>query len=86
MGVSIETYGGKVDQVVAPLGEAVSQSELEKALTAKKYKIVTFTHVDTSTAVLSDAKMIAETVKRLSPESLVRGTHLYSLRRATYYN
>ena len=68
---SLETYGAKVDEVVAPFGEAVSQTQLEKALSGKKYKLVTFTHVDTSTAVLSDARMIAETVKRLSPESLV---------------
>jgi alanine-glyoxylate transaminase/serine-glyoxylate transaminase/serine-pyruvate transaminase len=38
-----------VDQVKAEIGAAVSQSEIEKALKAKKYKIVAFTHVDTST-------------------------------------
>ena len=69
--VSLQTYGAVVDQVQAPLGEAVSQAALENALSKKKYKLVTFTHVDTSTAVLSDAKMIGETVKRLSPDSLV---------------
>jgi len=40
-------------------------------LKAKKYKLVAFTHVDTSTGVLSDAKMIGATVKALSPDSLV---------------
>ncbi|RDB23521.1 Alanine--glyoxylate aminotransferase 1 [Hypsizygus marmoreus] len=67
----LQTYGAKVDQVRADLGASVSQSEIEKALKAKKYKIVTFTHVDTSTGVLSDAKTIAETVKRVSPDSLL---------------
>ncbi|KAL5513178.1 hypothetical protein ACEPAH_3576 [Sanghuangporus vaninii] len=67
----LQTYGAVVDQVVAPLGEAVTQSALEEALSKKKYKLVTFTHVDTSTGVLSDAKMIGETVKRVSPDSLV---------------
>ncbi|OCB86423.1 PLP-dependent transferase [Sanghuangporus baumii] len=67
----LQTYGAVVDQVVAPLGEAVTQSALEEALSRKKYKLVTFTHVDTSTGVLSDAKMIGETVKRVSPDSLV---------------
>jgi alanine-glyoxylate transaminase/serine-glyoxylate transaminase/serine-pyruvate transaminase len=67
----LQTYGAKADQVKAPIGAAVSQEELEKALSAKKYKIVTFTHVDTSTGVLSDAKSIAETVKRVSPDTLV---------------
>ncbi|KAL1703540.1 pyridoxal phosphate-dependent transferase [Schizophyllum commune] len=67
----LETYGAKVDQVKAPIGAAVTQEEIEKALKAKKYKILTFTHVDTSTAVLSDAKAIAATVKRVSPDTLV---------------
>jgi len=67
----LQTYGAKVDQIKAEIGAAVSQSEIEKALKSKKYKLLTFTHVDTSTAVLSDAKAIAETVKRVSPETLV---------------
>ncbi|KAF8661371.1 hypothetical protein AX16_001465 [Volvariella volvacea WC 439] len=67
----LQTYGTKVDQVKAPIGGAVKQDEIEKALQSKKYKILTFTHVDTSTAVLSDAKTIAETVKRVSPDTLI---------------
>ncbi|KAJ7173805.1 pyridoxal phosphate-dependent transferase [Mycena filopes] len=67
----LETYGAKVDQVKAEIGAAVSQDAIESALKAKKYRLLTFTHVDTSTAVLSDAKAIAETVKRVSPETLV---------------
>ena len=76
---SLQTYGAAVDQVVAPLGEAITQSALEEALSKKKYKLVTFTHVDTSTGVLSDAKMIGETVKRISPETLVRSVLSISL-------
>ncbi|KAF9462961.1 PLP-dependent transferase [Collybia nuda] len=67
----LQTYGAKVDQINAEIGAAVSQSEIEKALKAKKYKVITFTHVDTSTGVLSDAKLIAETVRRVSPDTLV---------------
>jgi alanine-glyoxylate transaminase/serine-glyoxylate transaminase/serine-pyruvate transaminase len=67
----LQTYGAKVDQIKAEIGAVVSQSAIEEALKAKKYKILTFTHVDTSTAVLSDAKAIAETVKRVSPDTLV---------------
>ena len=33
--------------------------------------MLTFTHVDTSTGVLSDAARIAETVRRVSPDTLV---------------
>jgi len=68
---SLETYGAKVDQVKAEIGAAVSQDAIEAALKQKKYKILTFTHVDTSTAVLSDAKAIAATVRKVSPETLV---------------
>lgn len=72
----LETYRAKVTQLKAPIGRAVSLTDLEHALLEKKkegktYKVVTFTHVDTSTAVLSDAKGIAATVRRISPESLV---------------
>ncbi|KAK0446670.1 alanine-glyoxylate transaminase [Armillaria borealis] len=67
----IEAYGGKATQLKAEIGAAVSQSEIEKALKAKNYKVVTFTHVDTSTGVLSDAKAIVETVRRVSPDALV---------------
>ena len=59
---------------------ALKQAELEQALkSGKKYKAVAFTHVDTSTAVLADAKVIGETVKRLSPESLVSVPQLRNL-------
>ncbi|KAH0582977.1 hypothetical protein H2248_010870 [Termitomyces sp. 'cryptogamus'] len=67
----LQTYGAEVDVLKAKLGTAVKQAAVEEALKQKKYKIVTFTHVDTSTGVLSDAKFITETVKRISPETLV---------------
>ncbi|KAJ7623445.1 pyridoxal phosphate-dependent transferase [Roridomyces roridus] len=67
----LETYGAKVDQIKADIGGVVSQEAIESALKSKKYRLLTFTHVDTSTAVLSDAKAIAETVRRVSPDTLV---------------
>ncbi|KAF7308688.1 Aminotran-5 domain-containing protein [Mycena chlorophos] len=67
----LETYGAKVDQVKAEIGAAVSQDALEAALKAKNYRLVTMTHVDTSTGVLTDAKAVAETVQRVSPDTLV---------------
>ncbi|KAJ3784368.1 pyridoxal phosphate-dependent transferase [Lentinula aff. detonsa] len=67
----LETYGANVDQLKAEIGAAVSQEAVADALKKKKYKLLTFTHVDTSTAVLSDAKAIVETVRRVSPETLV---------------
>ncbi|KAI0044520.1 PLP-dependent transferase [Auriscalpium vulgare] len=67
----LQTYGAEVDQIRADFGATVAPAEVEKALAAKKYKIVTITHVDTSTAVLSDPKAIADVVKRVSPDTLV---------------
>ena len=61
-------------QLKAPVGDRPGPKELEDALEAAKgtpYKLVVFTHVDTSTGVLADAKGIAATVRRLSPDSLV---------------
>ncbi|KAG2129063.1 pyridoxal phosphate-dependent transferase [Suillus bovinus] len=67
----LQTYGANVDQIKAEIGGAVKEADIESALQAKKYKIVTVTHVDTSTAVLSDIKAIANVVKRVSPDTLV---------------
>ncbi|GAA5926616.1 alanine--glyoxylate transaminase [Sporobolomyces koalae] len=67
----IETYGGKVSQVKAPVGGRPDLAEVERALEKNKFKVLTFTHVDTSTGVLSDAKAIGELVKRVSPDTLV---------------
>lgn len=51
-------------------------AQLEEALLKKQkeggsYKIVTVTHVDTSTGVLANIKEIAQAVRRISPSSLV---------------
>jgi hypothetical protein len=47
---SLQTYGAQVDQLHADSGGAVDVAQVvEQALRAKKYKIVTITHVDTST-------------------------------------
>ncbi|KAJ3551684.1 hypothetical protein NM688_g4561 [Phlebia brevispora] len=67
----LRAYGANVDEIRASFGKAVTQAELEQALKKKAYKLVCFTHVDTSTAVLSDAQMVGETVRRISPNSLV---------------
>jgi len=67
----LRAYGAEVDEVRADFGTAADLNEVAKALSSKKYKILAFTHVDTSTGVLSDAKAIAETVKSVSPDTLV---------------
>ncbi|KAH9967313.1 PLP-dependent transferase [Russula dissimulans] len=67
----LQTYGAEVDQLRAEFGGTVDIALVEQALRSKKYKIVTITHVDTSTGVLSDPHPVADAVNRISPETLV---------------
>jgi alanine-glyoxylate transaminase/serine-glyoxylate transaminase/serine-pyruvate transaminase len=67
----LKTYGANVDVIQADIGHVPSQIEIERALKSKNYKVITFTHVDTSTAVLEDARAIAETTRRVSPHTLI---------------
>ncbi|MDI1487322.1 MAG: hypothetical protein OHK93_006591 [Ramalina farinacea] len=66
-----ETYGVKVTQLKAPIGDRPQLPEVEKALKENKYKIITVTHVDTSTGVLSEVQKLSELVHRVSPETLI---------------
>ncbi|KAF2642267.1 purine catabolism protein pucG [Massarina eburnea CBS 473.64] len=66
-----ETYGVKATQLKAPIGERPSLEEVEAALKEKKYKLLTVTHVDTSTGVLSEIQALSELVHRVSPDTLV---------------
>lgn len=67
----LELYGAQVDKLVAPLGDQVPFPEVEQQLKQKQYKAITITHVDTSTAVLSNVQKIAELVHRLSPSTFI---------------
>ena len=66
-----ETYGVKVTQLKAPIGDRPQLPEVEKALKENKYKMITVTHVDTSTGVLSEVQKLSELVHRVSPETLI---------------
>ena len=48
---SLETYGAKVDSLRAKVGSVVPLGEIESALKSKRYKVITVTHVDTSTGM-----------------------------------
>lgn len=52
-------YGAQVTQVNAAVGGRPSLAEVAAALDQQAYKLVTITHVDTSTAVITDVKGIA---------------------------
>jgi alanine-glyoxylate transaminase/serine-glyoxylate transaminase/serine-pyruvate transaminase len=56
----LERYGAHVTQVRAPaVGDAPPLADVEAALKADGYKLMTITHVDTSTAVAADVKSLA---------------------------
>ncbi|KAL5597363.1 hypothetical protein FOBRF1_011156 [Fusarium oxysporum] len=67
----LRAYGANVTKLDGEVGGRPQLPEIEKALSEKKYKILTVTHVDTSTGVLSELKNLAATVRRVSPETLV---------------
>ncbi|CAI4038689.1 hypothetical protein SMKI_06G0350 [Saccharomyces mikatae IFO 1815] len=66
----LRSYGAEVD-VVEPLkiGEAVPLELIAEKLSQNNYGALTVTHVDTSTAVLSDVKAISQVIKQKSPET-----------------
>lgn len=66
-----ETYGVRATQLKAPIGDRPQLDEIERALKEKPYKIITVTHVDTSTGVLSEIKALSELVQRVSPDTLL---------------
>ena len=66
-----ETYGVSATQLKAPIGERPQLPEIEKALKEKDYKIITVTHVDTSTGVLSEIEALSELIHRISPDTLI---------------
>jgi alanine-glyoxylate transaminase/serine-glyoxylate transaminase/serine-pyruvate transaminase len=56
----LERYGATVTQVDAPsIGDAPTLEKVEAALKRNTYKLMTITHVDTSTAVGADVKGLA---------------------------
>jgi alanine-glyoxylate transaminase/serine-glyoxylate transaminase/serine-pyruvate transaminase len=56
----LEGYGAEVTQVRAPaIGDAPDLAEVEAALKKDSFKLMTITHVDTSTAVGTDVKGLA---------------------------
>ncbi|EQK97431.1 alanine--glyoxylate aminotransferase [Ophiocordyceps sinensis CO18] len=67
----LRVYGANVTKLDGPVGGRPQLPEIEKALTDNKYKVLTVTHVDTSTGVLSEIESLAAAVNKVSPETLV---------------
>ena len=66
-----KTYGINATQLKAPIGDRPQLDAVEAALKEKTYKVLTVTHVDTSTGVLSEIQALADLVHRVSPSTLV---------------
>ncbi len=69
----LKRYGANVDILKAPLGEVVPVDKVEEKLKSKSYKLLTFTHVDTSTAVLNDPKPFGELGKKYKVLTILDG-------------
>lgn len=66
-----KVYGANVTQLKPAVGSRPQLPEIEKALKEKKYKVISVTHVDTSTGVLSELEQLSALVQKVSPETLL---------------
>ncbi|HEY0882881.1 MAG TPA: alanine--glyoxylate aminotransferase family protein [Archangium sp.] len=64
IGTMLERHGATVTHLRADPGGIASADEVEKALAAGGFKVMTITHVDTSTAVLAPVKELAAVAKK----------------------
>jgi alanine-glyoxylate transaminase/serine-glyoxylate transaminase/serine-pyruvate transaminase len=55
----LERYGAQVTRITAPPGGRPSPEQVKTALEADTYKLMTITHVDTSTAVMAEVQQLA---------------------------
>src|SRR5690554_3991234 len=69
----LKRYGAEVDVLEANVGDIVAMEDIEQQLKSKSYKILAFTHVDTSTAVLNDAKSIEALGKKYNVLTILDG-------------
>jgi len=73
MGAILERLGARVEHVGAPVGGAPDLAEVERAVAAEPTKLVTITHVDTSTGVLADVEGCARIARAHGALSAVDG-------------
>lgn len=69
----LKRYGANVDILHADIGNIVPMEVIDEQLSKKNYKLLTFTHVDTSTAVLNDAKNIGVLGKKHNVLTILDG-------------
>lgn len=66
-------YGADVTFLQSEVGGIVPYETVEEELATGKYKLMTFTHVDTSTGVLVDAKRMGELAQKHNVLSILDG-------------
>ena len=69
----LERYGAQVAHVRAAVGDRPALEDVEAALQAGSFKLMTVTHVDTSTGVLTDVKGLAALAARYGVLCVVDG-------------
>lgn len=69
----LDRYGANTTILEAPVGEVVSIDAIENELRSKPYKVLTMTHVDTSTGVLVDPEPIAQLARKYDVLSILDG-------------
>lgn len=69
----LERYGGRVTQLRAALGGRPSLEEVKAALRSDHFKLVTLTHVDTSTGVITNIEDLAPLIHHHGALAIVDG-------------
>lgn len=69
----LKRYGAQVTILKAPIGQVVPEVEIENALKKDNYKLLTFTHVDTSTAVKVDPGPIGKLGQKYNVLTILDG-------------
>jgi alanine-glyoxylate transaminase/serine-glyoxylate transaminase/serine-pyruvate transaminase len=72
-GVILERYGAQVTHARAAVGGRPSLGAVEQALKTGNFKLMTVTHVDTSTGVLADVQGLAALARRYNVLCVVDG-------------
>ncbi len=72
-GALLERYGAQVHHLRAPVGGRPALDEVEAALRGGAYKLLTVTHVDTSTGVRTDVKALAALARAYGALCVVDG-------------
>lgn len=69
----LERHGAEVTRVSAPLGAVPDLAEVERVVSQRKPKVVTVTHVDTSTGVLAPVEAVARIARANDALSIADG-------------